>query len=222
MGFSLPVSASLNYTAEIFNEAGTLKIIDLKVAGFADGEVTQQTAQFSDLAGKLLVEERAVLKGVVIMKVEFDQKQTGAKGVVDFDGKVAKFKKIEAGKTETSEEMIKGDFVLTSNFQHYVKTKWKELTEGGTVSFRFGVWERLETVGFQLTKVKDEVEGGRNVIVIRMKPSSFLISMLVKPIEFKFNADGTRLLQSKGPVQPKLQDGTAWKDQNGVAIYTYP
>lgn len=209
--------ASPNYTAEGFDQARKTKIYDFKVEGSVEGDTTRYTAQFKSPTGELLIEERAVLKGNAVEKVVIDQNQMKVKAVITFDGKVAKFSKTEGDKTKTSDETVKGDFVASANFQRYVASKWSDLSAGKTVSFRYAVWDRMETVGFQLTKIKDEGE----VTVLKMKPSSFIIAALVNPIEFKFSADGARMLEMNGRLQPKLQDGSKWKDQDGIVVYKY-
>jgi hypothetical protein len=214
--------SALNYGAEVFDMGRKNKVADFKVEGTdAAGEI-KITAKFTE-AGQVLVEERVTLKSEngQVVKVEIDQNQMGAKAVIEFDGKTAKFSKTEDGKTKTSDENVKGDFVVTANFQRYVNSKWKDLQAGKTVAFRFGVWDRMETVGFQVTKLKDEDVNGVKSTVLKMKPSSFIIAALVNPIEFRFNEDGSRLLEMKGRIQVKAKDGAKLKDQDGEVVYKY-
>lgn len=216
--------AALNYGAEVFDLERKTKLADFKVEGTdADGQV-QYTARFTEPgSGKVLVEERAQLKSEngQVVKVDVDQNQTQAQGSVAFDGKKATFTKIESGNAKTAEENVKGDFVMSANFQRYVHSKWKDLQAGKTVSFRYGVWERMETVGFQVAKMKDEDKDGAKTVLLKMKPSSFIIAALVNPIEFRFSEDGARLLEMKGRIQVKAKDGAKFKDQDGVVVYKY-
>jgi len=219
IGFWAQAQTGINYGAEVFDQGQKSKLYDFKVDGSIEGEMTRYTAQFKDLEGQLLIEERATLKGLAVEKIEIDQNQMNVKAVITFDGKTAKFSKTEGEKTKTSDENVKGDFVTSANFQRYVAAKWKDLSEGKTVSFRYGVWERMETVGFQLTKMKDDAGAGLTTLI--MKPSSFIIAALVNPIEFKFTSDGTKMMEMKGRLQPKRLEGSKWKDQDGVVIYKY-
>ncbi|MBX3019645.1 MAG: hypothetical protein KF767_17285 [Bdellovibrionaceae bacterium] len=225
---ALPLGAwaqpALNYGAEVFDLDKKAKLADFKVEGTDTDGQNQYVARFTEAGtGKVLVEERATLKSEngQVVKVEIDQNQTGGKGVITFDGKKATFSKTEDGKTKTSDENVKGDFVVSGNFQRYVHSKWADLQAGKTVSFRYGVWERMETVGFQVSKMKDEDKDGAKTTLLKMKPSSFIIAALVNPIEFRFNEDGSRLLEMKGRIQVKAKDGSKFKDQDGVVVYKY-
>lgn len=215
---------ALNYGAEVFDLERKTKIADFKVEGTPVDGMVQSTAKYTEPGtGKVFLEERTQLKADSgqIVKVETDQNQTGVKAVVTFDGKTAKFQKTEGGETKTDDETVKGDFVMSANFQRYIHSKWKDLQAGKTVSFRYGVWERMETVGFQVTKMKDEDKDGAKTTLLKMKPSSFIIAALVNPLEFRFNEDGSRLLEMKGRIQVKAKDGAKFKDQDGVVIYKY-
>lgn len=221
LGFSFAAQAS--YTGEVFDkDTRKTKLFDFKLTSTEDGNNYSYNAQFVGTDGNLAIEEKASLNGLQIVRVDIDQKQTGAKATIEFDGKTAKFSKTEAGgKPNTSEETVKGDFVSSSNFQRYVASKWSELSAGKTINFRYAVWDRMETVGFSLKKLGEEGEGDAKLIKLQMKPSSFFIAALVKPIEFKFKADGSKLMEMVGRVAPKQKDGSKWKDLDAVVLYKY-
>lgn len=216
-----PAAAAPNYSADVYDLGHKNKLYDFKVEGVDEGEITRYTSRYFDLEKKVLIEERTTLKGQQIVKTEIDQNQLGAKAVVEFDGKVAKFTKTVDGATKTESETVKGDFVMSANFQGYVQSHWKELNEGKTVNFRYGVWDRMETVGFQLRKTGETGEGAQKRIALQMKPSSFIIAALVNPLEFKFSADGAHLMFMKGRIQPKVKAGEKWKDQDGEVDYKW-
>lgn len=220
MPFMAEANAALNYGADVWDLEKKTKLADFKVEGTDTAGQVQYVARFTE-GGKTLLEERATLKDGQVVKVEVDQNQTGSKGVITFDGKKATFTKTEDGNTKTSDENVKGDFVVSANFQRYVHSKWADLKAGKTVAFRYGVWERMETVGFQVTKLKDEDQNGTKTTLLKMKPSSFIIAALVNPIEFRFTEDGSRLLEMKGRIQVKAKDGSKFKDQDGVVVYKY-
>ena len=177
-----------------------------------------------DLEGQTVYEESADLKGIEIQKDIIDQKQTGQKAVVEVrDGKVF-FSKSTDGKTSVKEEALDGSFVMTSNFRFFVHSHWAELTSGKKVPIRFGVWERQETVGFDIFQTGEEKVRGRTdcseVIVLKMKPSSFIIAALVKPIIFKFTKDGSKIIEMNGRVAPKQKVGSSFKDLDADVVYS--
>ena len=81
--------------------------------------------------------------------------------------------------------------------------------------------DRRETVGFTLKKDSETTFNGTKAVVIRMKPSSFVISALVSPLYFTFTEDGSRALQLKGRLPVKIKDGNSWKDFDGRMVYKY-
>jgi len=216
------LSATATYKADIYEMGSNRqnKLYTMKVEIQNEGDTTSTVTQYHDLEGNLLFEDKASLKGLQIVKDELSQKQTGATATVEFDGKTAKFVKTENGKTKTETETPKGDFVMSANFQKFVQSKWADLMAGKTVDYRYGVWDRMESVGFSLKKTGEIGEGSEKKVTLLKKPSSFIIAALVNPIEFVFQADGGRMLEMKGRIPPKKKDGSKWKDQDAEVVYS--
>lgn len=89
------------------------------------------------------------------------------------------------------------------------------------MNVRYGVPDRRETVGFEFKKVGEKEIGGKLLWSIRMKPSSFLIAAIVKPLHFYFEPDGSKLMQIEGRVPPKRADGSHFKDLDARSVYEY-
>lgn len=175
---------------------------------------------YTDLAGQLVFSEKTLGQDNKFSKVEIEQKQMNVQAIVEIkDGKII-FSKTEGGKTKTIEENLKGDTVISSSMTRFVKAKWAELMAGKEVEFRFASWERMETVGFEFKKMGTDKVDNQDVVVIRMKASSFIIAAIVNPITFRFSTDGTRLISMSGRVAPKQKKGDSWKDLDGDAFYT--
>ncbi len=175
---------------------------------------------YRDLEGQTVFEETAVLKGIEIQKVEIEQKQTAQKAVVEVkDGKIF-FSKTTDGKTSVKEEALQAPFVMSSNFRFFVKSRWAELNGGKKVAIRFGVWDRQETVGFEIFQTGEGKVGSQDSVVLKMKPSSFLIAALVKPVIFKFSKDGSKVLELNGRVPPKRKTGSEFKDLDAEVVYS--
>ncbi len=176
---------------------------------------------FSDLDGKPLYQEKVTLSGLDLKKVEIDQKQTGKTGVVELkDGKVF-FSTKQGDKTKEANESIGKTFVMSGNFQRFIKSQWPDILAGKSVDFRFAAWERLETIGFSVKKEKESEVQGQKTVTIKMKPSSFLIAALVNPLYFTFAADGSKLVEMSGRLPIKQKSGDDFKDLDGEAVYTY-
>lgn len=186
-------------------------------------EAGKEAAQviFKDTEGNVALEQNLVFENGKIVRDETLQKQTNQVGLIEVkDGKVF-FTKTSDGKTSTKEEKLDDTFVTSGNFQRYVKDNWEKIAKGETLSFRFGVWDRQETVGFKIFKTGDEKQGDKTLTVLKMKPSSFIIAAIVSPLIFKFEADGSRLSEMNGRVTPKQKVGDKFKDLDAEVVYSY-
>jgi hypothetical protein len=182
--------------------------------------VQKAEAQFVDLSGQIGVVETSERQGTNLKRYEMDHRQTGRKGSIVVEGKKVIFSFEENGKKKGEEtEDLKDNFVVGHTLAAYIGSRWKEIMDGKTVDIRFGVWDRQETVGFSLFKVGQEKLDGTDAILLKFKPTSFVIAALVDPVIFKFSTDGKELLGMVGRVSPKRKDGSKWKDLDAEVIY---
>lgn len=212
-----------SYSADLFEQGSNKqkKLFTLDVVLASEGELSQYKAQFKDLSGQVVVEQNSTLKGAELLKDEVQQKQLGQVGKIEVrEGRVY-FTKIVDGKEQTSDEKLESTLVSSSNFVKFVNSKFDQILKGDSVSMRYAVWARKETVGFSLKKVSESGEGDKKVIEVKMSPSSFIIRQLVNPVLFKFNFDGSRILEMNGRVQPLLKVGEKYKDLDAEVLYKY-
>jgi len=182
--------------------------------------VHKAEAQFTEPTGEVIVSETSEREGTKLKHYEMDHKQTGRKGSIVVDGKKVIFNFEENGKKKSEEkEDLKDNFVVGHTLVVYVSSHWKEIMEGKTVDIRYGVWDRQETVGFSLFKVGEEKLNEKDVILLKFKPTSFIIAAIVDPVIFKFSTDGKELMGMVGRVAPKRKDGNKWKDLDAEVIY---
>lgn len=198
------------------------ELYKIQVEEKKDGEKDTVRTTYKDSHGVVALEQSVVLKGDDLLREEVDQKQLEQKGLIEVKDDTIFFSKTVKGETKTKKEK-KGDTLVSSgNFQRFVRAHFAELKDGKTVAFRFAVWDRQETVGFELFKINEDKVGDKPVVVLKMKPSSFIIAALVKPLIFKFAADGSHLLEMVGRVAPKLKKGDDFKDLDAEVSYIYP
>lgn len=217
--------ASAEYSAQVFAQnSKKQKLLYNMTASKQPGQVDGTevlTLEYKDLSGTVVHKETFILKGDQVIQADINQSQTKQTAHVEIkDGKVF-FTKTKDSSTKNSDEKLSDTFVMSGNFQKFVQSKWKDLSEGKTIDFRYGVWDRLETVGFSLFKVSEEKVDNIDCLVLKMKPSSFIIAALVKPIYMKFSKDSMRMIELNGRVAPKLKDGDSWKDLDAEVVYKY-
>lgn len=209
-------------TGKVFKKDSAQKeiLFDFKNTISDNNGMTMSEAQFMSPSGEVAVVEKSERQGINLKKYEIDHKQTGRKGSITVEGKKVFFNFEENGKkkSEVTEE-LKDNFVVGHTLVSYVSQHWKELLEGKKIDIRYGVWDRQETVGFSLFKTGEEKIEGQDVVLLKFKPSSFIIAALVDPVIFKFSADGKSLVGMVGRVAPKKKDGNSWKDLDAEVTY---
>lgn len=224
--FILPLLA----TAEIFK--GTLyeKGSDRKKILFTfkhedlpqkAGEDAKSINTFTDTEGVVALTENVTLDAAGNLKsLIIDQTQTGERGELTVDGKV-NFSWTKDGKTKTSTEKIPNNLVVAATLVPYLQKHWDELVAGKDVEVRFGALDRRETVGFEFFKIEEKTLNGKEVMKVKMKPSSFIIAAIVDPLFFTFDKKTKRLVELLGRTAPKRKIGNSWKDLDADIVYEY-
>ncbi|PWU22826.1 MAG: hypothetical protein C5B49_00055 [Bdellovibrio sp.] len=223
ISFAVSISAEGKISAVLYEKGSqrSKKLFTLDVDIETKGPFQREVATYRDPEGKVVVEESALLKGAQVVSSVTQQNQTQQKGEIEYDGKNATFSKTENDKTKKITETVDGDFVVSGSFRHFVESKFPRIAAGETVKFRLGVWDRQETIGFSLFKTGEEGSGEQKVFNVKMKASSIIVAALIDPINFKFNKDGSKILEMTGRTAPKIKKGSSWKDLDVEAVYSY-
>lgn len=144
-----------------------------------------------------------------------NQFQLGTVGKMTVDGNKVHFYSVAGSKEKHAEETVTALPVVAGPVLFgFLYNNWATLMAGKAVPFRYCAIHRMETVGFELEKVQSPADQVR----IRMKPTSYVISLLVDPIHFTFSADKSLLLL-EGRVPPKIKKGNGWGDLDAYEVY---
>ncbi|HEY0551022.1 MAG TPA: hypothetical protein VGF13_15565 [Verrucomicrobiae bacterium] len=183
--------------------------------------------------GAVAAREQIVFERGQLVWFQLDEKQTGARGsaTIARDGKNAGKQKIlfdwattESGMTtlKTDSEAFQSETLVGDMIPYFIATHWNELARGEQLSFRFIVSDRLETVGFKLTKESDVTWRGNAALRLRMEPSSVVIRRLVDPLFFIVEkATAHRIFEYVGRVTPMMREGSKWKDLDARTVYDW-
>lgn len=220
---SAPAAMTTLLTAKIFDLKDRSKhMFNYKNEFEIVGDKKTTVTTFTDLDGKALVVETAVVKvgtdGVeTLVSFEEDHKQLGTTGKIEVaDGKVG-FTFTKDGKSKTSSETMEPNYIVTSMVVGLIQSNWEKLMKGETVKIRFGVVDRRESVGFSFTKESATTDK----VVIKMRATSMIIAALVSPLRLSFQPDGKKFLELEGRVAVKVMKDGKFQDFDGYAVYTY-
>lgn len=177
--------------------------------------------RYLSASGEELITERTEIKNEKLVSYQQTQKQTGGDGLIKISGNKVIFTYKQNGKEKTDEEELTSNFVTSPTLMEYMMKNFASLKKGDVHKIRFGVIDRRETIGFELRKDSETTFNGTKAVVIRMKPSSFVIAALVNPLYFTFDEAGTRGLELRGRLPVKVKDGNSWADFDGRMVYKY-
>jgi hypothetical protein len=127
------------------------------------------------------------------------------------------FERFDGSKRRTRTERMNGPVVVGPTLVGYIVRNLESLRAGQVLGVRFALLERLETIGFQLQAVPAAPGQTR----IRMKPSSFLVALIVDPVDFTFDTTTGKLARLEGRVPPKVRQGDAWRDFDARVEYRF-
>jgi hypothetical protein len=171
--------------------------------------------------GKEAAVEEVALDGGKVKTFRFDQKQVNEQGLLEVKDGRAQFSYTAEGKTKTDSEALAPDFLVSPLLVTYLRAGWDALLKGQTIKARLAVLDRRETVGFQFTKIGEATVDGKPAVLVQMKPSSFVIAALVKPIRLTLDLESRRLVEYSGRAVVKQRVDGKWETLDADAVYKY-
>lgn len=188
--------------------------------------------QYADPQGKTVAREKVIYHGDELASYELDEVQTGATGRAEFrsdPGEPSKrriwFSYREAGPgshVKTNDEPLQPNTLVNDTVGPFLAAHRDALLRSEGVKCRYVVIPRTETVGFSFKKESETTLRGHAVLIIKMEPTSFVISALVDPLYFKMEKDPPyRVFEYEGRTTPKLKSGNKWKDLDAVTVFDW-
>jgi hypothetical protein len=184
-----------------------------------DGYSTVIKGVFTAPDKSIAVVDEAVLADGKLRKYCIQQHQLNQQGEVVVEGNKLRFSYTKDGKTETNTEDLPELFAVAPTLVDTIAHNRVAILKGDTLKIRYIVLDRKETVGFSLFKVEEKKVGGVEAVVVKMKPSSFLIAAIVDPVFFTLRKDDFRTMEVLGRTLPKRRVDEKWKDLDGDTVY---
>jgi len=209
------------FTADVFDQKGTEVKFKFEHKLETKGDTMIALNRYLSASGEELITERTEIKNDKLVSYQQTQKQTGGDGTIKLADKKVIFTYKLHGNEKTDTEELTSNFVTSPTLMEYMMKNFASLKKGDVHKIRFGVIDRRETIGFELRKDSETIFNGTKAIVIRMKPSSFVIAAVVNPLYFTFDEAGTRGLELRGRLPVKVKDGNSWADFDGRMVYKY-
>jgi len=216
-------------TGTIYEAGSDLKKVLFKYRRVASpaGSLLRVVQEYFYPDGKPAAREIIFYKNGELVSFELEELQTGARGKASIEPRgradrlVLRYVTADGDEKE-DDEAVRGNTIVNDMIPAFLQRNWNELMRGKTISSRFIAISRAETVGFEFEKLRETVWNGKSAVVVRMKPSSFIIAALVDPLFFTVEAGGEhRVLSYAGRTTPKVKKGGKWKDLEAVTVFDF-
>jgi hypothetical protein len=154
-----------------------------------EGDKVHFVTTYRGKDGSPLAIDESFLKGEQLQKHIYRQNQTDEGGELVVQNAKVDFVYHTDGKTKSDSEDVQADMITSNTVGDLLWRNWDELVKGESVKTRFLLIERTESIGFKFFIDKERELNGKKVVDIIMKPSSFIIAALVRPIRITVMKD---------------------------------
>ena len=165
--------------------------------------------------------EEAVFDKLQLQKYAVNQKQIAESYSLTITGEDMLFSIKKNGEVKTKTRKLPSNLVIGPSFVPFLLQHWPQLQNGERVRAELAVLEHMDSFGFVFEKMRATNANGQAAILVRMKPSSTLVSSIVRPIYFTVKPDGSAIIELKGRMLPKIKIGSRFVDFEGEAVFSY-
>lgn len=189
-----------------------------------DSENFSSTAKIEDSRGQAVMTESVIVQNGSLVSQSVEQLQTKESWDLTVRDNKAYFntykltaegrQQVGSGKTEEVDAFINGPLI-----EKFISHNWENLISGKPVNTAFSVLELERTIGFRFEKIKESERATRKVLVVKMKPQNFFVSVLVDPIILEFDISTKQLVYFKGRTPLKVLKAGDWKPLDAEILY---
>ena len=177
---------------------------------------------------EIAAREKVFYRGDDLVSYELEELQIHAHGKATIttsaqNKKLIQFEYFTGKKTKKDHETLPPDAVISDMIPPFLTSHWTALMNGQKIKCRYPVVVRTETIGFTFSKHGETRREGKDLVLIRMEPTSRIISALVDPLEFVMEKDPPyRVLEYRGRTTPKSRSGKSFAELDGVTVFDWP
>lgn len=119
-------------------------------------------------------------------------------------------------------EVLNAGALVNDMMGEFISSNFERVQSGARVNFRYVVLSRKETVGLSLSRDGETTWHGQPASILKLQPTSPLISMMVNPLYFTVEkATPHRVFQYVGATTPKVGGPGHWKDLDAVTVFNW-
>lgn len=107
--------------------------------------------------------------------------------------------------------------VADAGFDRFVLKNWNKILAGEKLVFDMLALTRGETIPFQMSMINKTSDQ----VAIEVKPDSWLVRLLVKPIHLSYELNSQKLMRFEGLTNIQAEENGRLKDENAMAKIVY-
>jgi hypothetical protein len=209
LGFCISLEAQVKARIFDIDPPSDSPLFTYEMKKSQEGSVETWSAQFVDKEGKAVALENTTLQNGKLVRYGLEQPEFKESAEVKLLPTGVLFRFTRDGKTKEDFEKTTETVIVGPQLVDTLLANWESLMAGKSVSFRFAVPDRLQTIGFKLTKEKSN---DPSKMVFHFSPTSFFIRQLVAPLVLTFESATKKMLSMKGRTFLKKKVGDGWVD----------
>jgi len=222
-------------TASIYSQGGGSQHLLYRFKRVAEqsGPTLKVLREYTYPDGRLAARERAIYSGDSLRTYELEELQTGGAGSARIEADPKNPARLtitfqyaatpsSRARSESRHEPLSENTLVNDMVGSFLASHWEQLRTGQAVRCQYVVVPRRETLGFSFKKDSECKWRGKDVLVLKMRPTNPFISALVDPLYFTVEeAPPHRVLQYAGRTTPKILEGNRWRDLDAVTVFDW-
>ena len=195
------------------------------------GSQTTVLREYTYPDGKLAAREHVVYEGRSLRSYHLDELQTESWGTATLRPDAhqpartlltIEYAKDSGSRAHSRSEVLNAGALVNDMMGDFISSNFERVQAGAKANCRYIVVSRKETVGLSLSKDGETTWRGQPAMILKLQPTSPLISVLVDPLYFTVEkAAPHRVFQYVGRTTPKGGSPGHWKDLDAVTVFNW-
>lgn len=221
----LPLHAATPLSGSVYQIGAPTKVLyNFRQERSTSADTESVTTWFTEPTGAVAVIEQIEFEKGALKTYKIDQKQEGYTNLLQVNGNQANYTRTnqKTGDVNTNQDNWGPDFYTVPQLLTLAQKNWQGLMNGNSYDFRLAILEEMGTYGFTVSKDKETKVDGKETVILKVKPSSFFVSMVLNPFVLTVDKEGKKLLKITGASLPKIAKGpNEFRDLEADTVYIY-
>lgn len=183
--------------------------------------------------GRPAAREEVVYEGNALKSYQLEELQTGNIGTARLNEDARDPSRVriafqyikdssQKARTKLTTEAAGAEILINDMVGVFLSANYDKLAAGQKLNCQYVVVSRKEAVGLSFTKQSETTYHGHEAVILKLKPTNPMISVLVDPLYFTVEkAAPHHVFEYVGRTTPKINEGGHWKDLDALTIFDW-